>query len=318
MRQRQIQTFSTSGTEQEALTELLLGKPYVCFIEDGQYIDWNTLSPVPPTPPGPTPYSAQNLTFDVKSAGTITWKMTNKTSPKTIQYKLNDGEWTNITSTTGTGAVINVEAGDKVQFRGDNSAYATKNNESGVFSINYFGSTAKFNIYGNIKSLVDSTGFTGTTGISNSAFAYLFTGNTGLVSASNLILPDMVLSNDCYYGMFNNCENLTGAPALPATTLAQNCYSFMFRGCVKLRRAPVLPAADVPLMAYSNMFYYCERLNYIKCLATALHTSGEQKSTWGWTGLVADTGTFVKAAGMNDWTTGTDGIPTGWTVQDAE
>ena len=29
-------------------------------------------------------------------------------------------------------------------------------------------------------------------------------------------------------------------------------------------------------------------------------------------------GTFLKAASMEDWTTGTDGIPSGWTVVDAE
>ena len=29
------------------------------------------------------------------------------------------------------------------------------------------------------------------------------------------------------------------------------------------------------------------------------------------------TGTFVKAANMNDWATGNNGIPSGWTIIDA-
>ena len=62
MRQRFIQSFSTSGTEQEALVNGLLGKPYICFIEDGQYIDWNTLSPTPPTPTDDRLIATYNVT----------------------------------------------------------------------------------------------------------------------------------------------------------------------------------------------------------------------------------------------------------------
>ena len=34
--------------------------------------------------------------------------------------------------------------------------------------------------------------------------------------------------------MFNGCNNLTQAPALPATTLAGDCYSSMFYSCDKV------------------------------------------------------------------------------------
>lgn len=47
MRQRFIQSFSTSGTEQTAIDEGLVGKPYVCYIQDGRYIDWNTKDKTP-------------------------------------------------------------------------------------------------------------------------------------------------------------------------------------------------------------------------------------------------------------------------------
>ena len=88
--------------------------------------------------------------------------------------------------------------------------------------------------------------------------------------------------------MFYCCENLTTAPDLPATTLLDGCYREMFRKCKKI--------------------------NYIKCLATDISAND---CTYIWTGVVALHGTFVKNPNMSYWTTGADGIPSGWTVQDA-
>jgi len=39
---RYIQSFSTSGAVQEAIENQELGRPYVAYVQDGQYIDWNT------------------------------------------------------------------------------------------------------------------------------------------------------------------------------------------------------------------------------------------------------------------------------------
>ena len=63
------------------------------------------------------------------------------------------------------------------------------------------------------------------------------------------------------------------------------------------------------------MFYGCSSLNYIKCLAT--NPSDNSSYTLDWVVNVAQSGTFVKAASMNDWTTGVNGIPSNWTVEDA-
>jgi hypothetical protein len=62
------------------------------------------------------------------------------------------------------------------------------------------------------------------------------------------------------------------------------------------------------------MFNGCTSLNYIKCLATNISAVG---CTTGWVTNVAATGTFVKDPSMSSWTTGTSGIPTNWTVEDA-
>ena len=114
--------------------------------------------------------------------------------------------------------------------------------------------------------------------------------------------------------MFYGCTNLTTAPELPATTLAGYCYDGMFRDCTSLTTAPELPATTLVDYCYQYMFYGCTSLNYIKCLATDISATN---CTLDWVNGVTSTGTFVKNANMSSWTTGVNGIPTNWTVQDA-
>ena len=150
-------------------------------------------------------------------------------------------------------------------------------------------------------------------------------------------LPATSLSWDCYRRMFNNCTSLTTAPALPATTLATNCYDSMFENtsitvapalpattlaascyrqmfymCVELTTGPELPAATLVDSCYRDMFDHCYELNYIKCLATDISATD---CTLNWVDTVASAGTFVKASGTN-WTTGVNGIPNNWTVEE--
>ena len=114
--------------------------------------------------------------------------------------------------------------------------------------------------------------------------------------------------------MFSGCTSLTTAPALPATTLANYCYLSMFAGCTSLTTAPALPATTLVTQCYSHMFSGCTNLNSVTCLATNISASS---CTHNWLYNVSVTGTFTKAASMNDWTTGASGIPSGWTVVNA-
>ena len=86
----------------------------------------------------------------------------------------------------------------------------------------------------------------------------------------------------------------------------------MFQGCTNLTTAPELPATTLTPSCYESMFQACESLNYIKCLATDISASN---CTVNWVLNVPSTGTFVKKASMTRWTTGSNGIPEGWTVQ---
>ena len=450
---------STEGQRHEA-GQLALTASYSGFTATGNVTAYQEAVP---------DFSTEPLTFNILSAGTINWKASDASIAKTIEYKLNDGEWASITSNTGSSApTIEVNSGDKIQFRGNNTQYATNTSRYNSFS----GSTASFEVEGNIMSLIYGDNFKNKLTINDYTFIGLFRGCTKLVSAENLVLPAttlasycyqsmfydctslttapelpattlayecydgmfnqcfslttapelpaMTLADSCYSNMFNNCTSLTTAPelpattlvegcyqymfqnctklttapalpattlakycymymfygcaklttapalpattladdcydsmfdgcaslatvpsnllpattlanncystmfqgctslttapALPATTLADNCYSDMFNGCTSLTTAPELPATTLTSYCYAGMFFGCTSLNYIKCLAEDVSADG---CTSVWVNDVASTGTFVKAASMTKWTTGENGIPYGWTVQNA-
>ncbi len=151
------------------------------------------------------------------------------------------------------------------------------------------------------------------TELSDMCYSSMFNGCTNLTKAP--VLPATTLTSECYKRMFENCTSLVTAPALPATQLSDSCYSYMFSGCTNLTTAPELPATTLTSECYLEMFKRCSKLNYIKCLAKP---SSSNKSFSQWTSDVSLTGTFVKSAAMNDWPTGPNGIPIGWTVVDAQ
>ena len=145
-------------------------------------------------------------------------------------------------------------------------------------------------------------------------YYYMFHGCISLTTAPEL--PATVLASNCYRFMFKSCTNLTTVPSvLPATTLAQSCYSDMFSNCTSLTTAPVLPATTLAQSCYYEMFSGCTSLNNITCLATDISASS---CTNYWVEDVAANGTFTKAE-STDWRVkySTNGIPSGWTVQNA-
>ena len=145
------------------------------------------------------------------------------------------------------------------------------------------------------------------TTLASSCYIGMFKGCTSLTSTPEL--PATTLTIQCYYRMFSGCTSLIQAPELPATTLADYCYESMFLGCTSLTTAPELPATTLAYECYKSMFQGCSNLNYIKCLATDISAT----STSNWVNGVYPTGTFVKASGIS-WSTGTNGIPSGWEV----
>ena len=223
------------------------------------------------------------LTFEAKTAGATVTFSKGSSFTGTVQYSTNGGNtWSDYSS-----AITLSSVGNKVMFRGNNSAY-------------YNGSASKFScgqdcyIYGNIMSLVSSTGYPTTPSAGGSAFRELFAGNTHIkshatkkliLSATTLTggnscnkmfngctglttLPELhvtTLGNYCYQNMFNGCTGLTSVPEdyLPATTLTPACYLSMFEGCTNLTSVPNLPATTLQPRCYYNMFKGCTKLTTV-------------------------------------------------------
>lgn len=256
---------------------------YVTPIEtrQGAYID--TYQTLAECDGGQHDYSQDYLTFESKTDNnTIYWKVGSQLQAKTISASTDNGNtWTAYAATTGGTIIATLNAGDKILLKGENSAYSISSQR------NSFSSSEQFEAYGNIMSLVSGDAFENVTEVAPFAFQGLFNGCSGLTSAENLILPATTLASSCYNIMFYNCANLTTAPELPAATLTEYCYGGMFVGCTSL--------------------------NYVKCLATDISANS---CTIAWLHNVAANGTFAKDASMSSWTTGSDGIPRGWTVID--
>ena len=252
----------------------------------------------------PRTWADEYLTFVALEDGTFTFTPANNNA---ISYSIDNGHtWTDLAADTNTPTVTR---GNKVLWRGEMRPL-----DSG--GVGTFSSTGQFNVQGNVMSLLFGDDFKGKTDLTgyDDAFYNLFNFNSDLINAQNLILPATTLADGCYDDMFQGCTSLVTAPVLPATTLADRCYFAMFQNCANLTSAPVLPAETLADYCYQYMFNGCSSLNYIKCLATDISASSCLSY---WVSGVASTGTFVKAASMTSWTTGSSGIPSGWDVQNS-
>ena len=221
---------------------------------------------------------------------------------QSLQYSTDTVTWKTMVNNT-TITLDNV--GDKVYIRGElvytnTSSYYTRFKMTGKIA-----ATGNCNALWNYKDL--------NAPLKEYCGYKMFLYCTSLTTAP--ALPATELAMSCYYSMFSNCESLTIAPELPATTLAEQCYYSMFSNCESLTIAPVLPATTLTKFCYAQMFSGCTSLNYIKCLVTNIVDSDQVNA---WVSGVSSAGTFVKHPDMDDWSTGTQGIPEGWTIIDAE
>ena len=184
------------------------------------------------------------------------------------------------------------------------------NNTIGHITLN-----GQSHIGGNILSLIHGTGFFDQETIKTYyAFSNMFSNETNLIDASNLIMAPRT-NEGCYQSMFYGCSNLIAAPKLPSWEPSQNSYQYMFSYCTSLTTAPDLLGQSLSYECYNNMFEGCSSLNYIKALFTS---NPGTYSMSDWVKGVASTGTFV----MNSEATwdpenyrGSSGVPAGWTVQ---
>ena len=252
----------------------------------------------------PHDYSQDYLTFVALNNGTFSFSGTS--TANCLSYSTDSGTtWSEPARYITTPTITN---GNTVMWKGN--LIPIPSNGPGTFS-----ATNDFNAEGNVMSCLFGDEFSGQTDLTGYSYAFnkLFSGNTKIISAENLIIPATTLSTYCYQSMFRGCKGLVTPPKLPATTVINRCYDTMFYGCTSLTTAPELPATTLAVRCYSAMFYGCSSLSSITCLATNI-SANYCLTTWVFG--VAASGTFVKAASMTSWPAGANGIPNNWIVQD--
>ena len=246
-------------------------------------------------------YASDYLTFVAQENVTFTYVKLG--SGNNLEYSLDNGStWTSLAPSTASPTVT---SGDRILWRGN----ITPTTEQGSAQFN---SSGRYEIEGNVFSVINANGFTGLTTAPAFSCLGMFQGNTGLTSAENLQLPATTMGGKApYANMFSGCTSLTTAPILPAKTLGTYCYSRMFQDCRSLTKAPTLDAFTLTTGSYKNMFNGCSSLNYIKMIASAVSAT---ECTTSWVQGVAANGTFSKRTATSI-STGVNGIPSGWTVR---
>ena len=123
-------------------------------------------------------YSAMYTTFEALEDGTFSF--TKKGTGDDIQYSKDNGStWTSLAS----GETVSVSTGDKVVWK---STIISKS----YYGIGNFSSSNKFNVHGNIMSLLYGDDFVGQTSLEGKGYAFykLFSGCTQLIDVSHMIL----------------------------------------------------------------------------------------------------------------------------------
>ena len=211
----------TSESEYNSQKDTVMGEPHVVYLEDTQTVVYKGIEggndePSEPSEPE-VDYSKEYFTIEFIEDGRFQLDYSLSGSGSTVvEYNLNNNSWVELTP-NAEGAFA-TKANDTVQLRAISDYWGQY--ESSMFS-NIEG---KFNVKGNIMSLLYAEDFEGKTDLSgmNEVFKYLFYNCINLVNAKDLVLPATTLAERCYLYMFRGCTSLTTALELPATTLANN------------------------------------------------------------------------------------------------
>jgi len=272
---------------------------------------------------------------------------TRMSSASSFSYSTDNGTtWSSFSlSSRQTQTIATLESGDTLMMYGTNKTLGSNYNAG-----HFFRGSADYEISGEISSLVNGNATdTELSGKSPYTFAMLFSGDTHLVSAENLLISSEKLPDSCFNSTFRGCTNLVKAPTtLPSTILGAECYSSMFEACTRLAYPPAeLYFAGVNHNSYNRMF--C--MNRNSKITAAMTHSPKLFGDWGsvapatsnmqmfcgngsltkiycyWTntsgtfGIIADwvtntddtNVTFYKRS-TQSFASGNSGIKTGWTV----
>ena len=191
---------------------------------------------------------------------------------KNLQFSYDDQNWEDWTG------VKTIYAGEKLYVRGLDDYVL--NNRVSIGNTFFTISQGDVECHGNIMSLCNNSNI-----IKSYSFFYLFSGNTYLKTAPDIIADEVEpygcsgmfdscfnlksidkinvkkVGNRGFSSMFFYCKSLVNIPSiLPATELSDYCYQKMFYKCQSLTQAPELPATNLYSDCYNSMFSYCTNL----------------------------------------------------------
>jgi len=161
---------------------------------------------------------------------------------------------------------ISIKKDSTILLKGDNPLGLAKGDDAESHT-NFTTTSGKITIDGDIKALIydgrGSSEIGDTPAIPcDYCFQSLFEGNQNITSVASgfLSFTNFNSKTNVYASMFEECQNLEDAPALPASTLADYCYFRMFFNCYKLKATPTLSAETLTHSCYKRMFYGCHAI----------------------------------------------------------
>ena len=264
-----------------------------------------------------------------------------------FSYSLDIGTtWTDFTLPKQTNQTIaTLASGSTVMLKGTNNTLGDTYNSG-----HYFRASEDYTIEGAITSLVNGDNINLEIGDSEDrsyTFAQLFSGDTHLINAEDLVIRSIALPDGAFNCTFRSCTSLVAAPELPSTNLGADTYGSTFEGCTSLAKPPKeLRFTSVRSdRIYTRMFtmsrtsrvqaamtetpklfgdwgnlnpkneqMFCgnANLNKVYCYWTKANHNFDGYNT-NWMNYTTGGGTFYKRS-TESFSRNVSGVPTGWTL----
>lgn len=186
------------------------------------------------------------LCFTALEAGTFTLTIPAAVTPTYLSYIewSKDGRtWTHTDNISEAVTIqVDVAQGEKVYWRGDARRWSTNMNTYSNFS-----SDCRFNVSGNILSLLYDDDFASHSGTTTLAYSFgsLFRNCVNLIDASALILPTGYLGVAALLGLFRDCTSLVHGAPLYAPNIHDSCCYWMYYGCTSMTEMPAIAATSM-------------------------------------------------------------------------
>ena len=202
-----------------------------------------------------------------------------------IDFKIDNGSWTNLHQTYGSSAYIELQPNSKVYFRGT-AGYVKDVEGNGLWFDSGINTNITISMGGDLRTLLNYTDVDSITTIPEKCFQNAFDG-TNLISIDNLTLGSSV------------------------TTIGNNALAMMFQDSQIQNGLDLSNVTSVDDYGLAQLYYNCNNLT--SAYAPNVSTWGTGK-TEGWMNGVASTGVLYKPANLTI-PTNFSGVPSGWTTQ---